>query len=133
ERTGERHNDVAGPRPARRQRCDRFVFYAEISIRHVCGDLLVTRRYQCDAVARLIERIKHPHIAVSADAEDIRDIAGNEIFGNQLRALHSRHCRSLPAIAGLAPRHLTGAATLSARETMLPPPVSQDLKAVPTL
>src|ERR1700675_3627823 len=110
------------------------MFTPEISVRHMRRDLLMTRRDQCDAVARLIKRIEHPDIAVSANAEDIRDIVGNEIFGNQFRALHSRHCRSLPAFAGLTPRHVTGAAVLAAaRETMPVPRVSQDLKALLTL
>ena len=72
------------------------------------GDLLVARRNQRDAVARLIERVEHADIAVPADAEDIGNVVGDQIFGDQLGALHSRHCRSLPAIAGLTRRHSTG-------------------------
>ena len=57
-------------------------------------DLLVARRNELDAVARLVERIEHADIAVAANAEDIGNIVVDQIFGNELGALHSRHCWS---------------------------------------
>ena len=53
------------------------------------GDLLVTRRDKLDAVARLVQRIEHADIAVPANAEDIRNVVRNQIFGNELGALHA--------------------------------------------
>ena len=111
---GERHDDVAGARPARRQRCNGLVFDAEIGVRHVRGNLLVAGRNQRDAVARLIERIEHPDIAVATNAEHVGNIAGNQIFGNELGALHSRHSHSLPACAGWTPQQHRGTALSTA-------------------
>ena len=76
------------------------MFHAEIGVRHVGGHLLVARRNQLDAVARLIERVEHADIAVATDAEDIRNVVGDQVLGNQLGALHPRHCGSLPVSAG---------------------------------
>jgi hypothetical protein len=63
-------------------------------------DLLVARRDELDAVARLVERIEHADIAVAANAEDIRNIVGDQIVGDQLGALHPWHCGSLNVLKG---------------------------------
>jgi hypothetical protein len=91
QRAGERHDDVARARPAGRKRRDRLVANPEVGIRHVGGDLLVAWRHQRDAVARLVEWIEHADIAVAANAEDIGNVAGDQIFGDQLGAFHPRH------------------------------------------
>ena len=67
----QRHHDVAGAGTARGQRRDRLVAHAKIGVRHVGGDLLVARRDQLDAVARVIERIEHADVAVAANAEHV--------------------------------------------------------------
>ena len=99
QRAGERHDDIAGARPARGQRRHRLVADAEIGVRHVRGDLLVARRDQLDAVARLVERIEHADIAVAANAEDIGNIVVDQIFGDQFGALHPWHRCSWRLIA----------------------------------
>ena len=65
--------------------------HAEIGVRHVRGDLLVARRDKLDAVARGVKRIEHADIAMPANAEDIGNIVGDQIFGDQLGALHPWH------------------------------------------
>ena len=57
----------------------------------MCRDLLVARRNQLDAVARLVQRIEHADIAVAANAEHIGNIVFDQIFGDQLGALHPWH------------------------------------------
>ena len=64
---------------------------AEISVGHVRGDLLVTRRDKLDAVTRLIERIEHADIAVTANAEHVRNTVGDQVFRYQFGALHAWH------------------------------------------
>ena len=57
-------------------------------------DLLVARRNELDAVARLVERIEHADIAVAANAEHVRNIVGDQIVRDQLGALRAWHCGS---------------------------------------
>jgi hypothetical protein len=64
---------------------------AEIGIGHVAGGLLVARRDQGDPVARVVQRIEQPDIAVPADAEHVRHLLVHEELGDQLSALHHRH------------------------------------------
>ena len=94
QRAGQRHDDIGRARPARGQRRHRLVAHPEIGVRHMGRDLLVARRNELDAVARLVERIEHADIAVAAYAEDIRNIVGDQIVGDQLGALHAWHCGS---------------------------------------
>ena len=55
------------------------------------GHLLVARRDQLDAVARVIERVEHADVAVPADAEHVGDLVLDQVFGDQLGTLHARH------------------------------------------
>ncbi len=97
----QRHHDIGRARPARGQRRDRLVAHAEIRVRHVRGDLLVTRRDQLDPVARAVERIQHADIAVPADAEHVRDLVPHQMLGDQVGALHPWHfAKSLCCPAG---------------------------------
>ena len=91
QRAGERHHDVAGARTAGGERRHRLVPHAEVGIRHVGGDLLVARRHHRDAVARVVERVEQPDIAVTADAEHVGDLVGDQILGDQVGAFHPRH------------------------------------------
>jgi len=67
------------------------VAHAEVGIRHVRRHLLVARRDQLDAIAGLVERVEHADVAMPADAEHIRDLALDQILGDQLGTLHPRH------------------------------------------
>src|SRR5690348_12355193 len=66
--------------------------HAEIGIRHVRCDLLVTRRDECDAVTRLVEGVEDSDVAVTAQAEHVRNFAIDKIFRDDLGTLHPRHC-----------------------------------------
>ena len=87
----QRHHDVAGARPAGGERRHRLVPHAEVGVGHVRGHLLVARRDQLDAVARGVKRVEHADIAVAADAEHVGDFAVDQIFGDEVGALHASH------------------------------------------
>src|SRR5262249_55640362 len=53
--------------------------------------LFVARGDKLDAIAGLIERIEHANVAMAADAEHIGDLVGDQVFRDQLSALHPRH------------------------------------------
>ena len=55
------------------------------------GYLLVARRHHRDAVARIIERVEQPDIAVAANAEHVGNLIGDQILGDQVGTLHPRH------------------------------------------
>src|SRR6266540_1970682 len=57
------------------------------------SDLLVARRDELDLVAHVIKRVEQPDIAVTADAEHVRDLVLDQVLGNQIGTLHPRHCR----------------------------------------
>src|SRR5579884_903855 len=61
-------------------------------------DLLMTRRDELDAVARLIERIEHADVAVAANAEHVGNVVGNQVFCNEFGALHACHRNVLGSI-----------------------------------
>jgi hypothetical protein len=67
------------------------MLHAEIGVRHVAGRLLVARGNQRDLVAHLVERVENPDVAVAADAEHERRLLLDQIFGDQLAALHPSH------------------------------------------
>ena len=54
-----------------------------------------------DLIARAVERIEHPDIAVPADAEDMLDPLADQEFRDQLPALHPRHDLSPSTVANL--------------------------------
>ena len=83
------------PGPAGGQRRHRLVAHAEIGVRHVGRHLLVARRDQLDAVARLVQRVEHADVAVAADAEHVGDLVPDQVFGDQVGTLHPRHAASL--------------------------------------
>ena len=87
-RASQRHRHVARTGTAGGERRNRRVAHAEIGVGHMRGNLLVAGRYQLDPVARLVERIEHTDIAVPANSEHIRNLAGDEIFGDEIGALH---------------------------------------------
>ena len=92
QRQRERHHDIAGARTAGGERRGRLVADAEIGIRHMRGDLLVARRDELDPVARAVEGIEQPDIAVPADAEHVGNLVVDQVLGDQIGALHPRHC-----------------------------------------
>src|SRR4029450_5690203 len=51
----------------------------------------MARRNQCDAVARLVQRIKNADIAVTTESENVWDFAVDQILGDNLGTLHTRH------------------------------------------
>jgi len=65
--------------------------YAEIRVGHVRCDLLMARRNQCDAVARLIKRIKNANIPVTTESKNVWDFAFDQILDNDIGTLHARH------------------------------------------
>ena len=91
ERDGERHDDVRRAGAAGGERRRRRVAHAKVGVRHVAGDLLVARRDELDAVARVVEAIEHTDVAVPADPEHVRDFVADQVLGDDLGTLHAGH------------------------------------------
>jgi hypothetical protein len=68
------------------------VLHAEVRIGHVSRALLVTRGDQLQFVAHVVQGIENPDIAMTTDAEHVRHVFLDQRLGDQLTALHHRHC-----------------------------------------
>ncbi len=90
----QRHDDVRRAGAAGGERRHRLVAHAEIGVRHVTGDLLVARRDQLDPIAGVIKRVEHADVAVAANPEHIGNTASDQVLGDKLGTLHSRHVAS---------------------------------------
>src|SRR5262249_37451447 len=60
---------------------------------------LVARGNELDAIAGVVERIEHADVAMPADAKHIGNLVGDQVFRDQLCALHPRHeIHSVPSM-----------------------------------